>query len=320
MIYDQNICKQCRENPVRILSNGTMSEFCSRKCSGKFNAINSREKSRLTCLEKYGVDNPSKSQTIKSKKIETCQKNFGVDYPGQSLIVNETCRKTCMIRYGTNNPMQNIEVRNNKDRKFLEKYGVDNPSKLQGVKDAISVANTENYKLNKDVILHKRNITNLEKYGVEWNSQRPEHRILCNITSNERYGTDWPMQNDDIHSRSTHNSKLLKKYTFPSGRVEKVQGYEPWALDLLIKNYHEDDIVLGRKNIPRIKYLINGVKSIYKPDIYIPKDNLLIEVKSVYTYNIDLDKNLIKKSACILSGFNFKFMIFDVKGVLLNDN
>jgi len=38
----------------------------------------------------------------------------------------------------------------------------------------------------------------------------------------------------------------------PSGDIRKVQGYEPFALDILVKKYKEDDIKTDRKDIPRI--------------------------------------------------------------------
>lgn len=71
----------------------------------------------------------------------------------------------------------------------------------------------------------------------------------------------------------------------PSGIIRKVQGYEPFALDDLIKKYNEEQIKTDRKNIPRIPYKLEGKQKYYFPDIYIPDENFIIEVKSNYTYN-----------------------------------
>lgn len=312
-------CQFCKIEECRTLKSGLLSKFCSRACANRHNSISTRDKSRETCLRKYGADNPSKSAEIKKTKIQTCLRNFGVMHPGQSSIVKEKAKDTCIEKYGAENVMQNEDIKRQKINRFIEKYGVDNPSKLDSVKLAISEANLQNYKENKDSILLKRNQTNLEKYGVEWNSQRPEHSVLSKKTSNRRYGVDWPMQNDIINDRSKHNSKLLKTYIFESGREEKVQGYEPWAIDLLLKSYKEDDLVVRTKLKPRIGYRFAETDRIYRPDIFIPTDNLLIEVKSPYTYNKELEKNLAKKDACIKAGYNFRFMIFDKNGKLLND-
>jgi hypothetical protein len=37
--------------------------------------------------------------------------------------------------------------------------------------------------------------------------------------------------------------------------------------------------------------------------------NLIIEIKSTYTYNKELEKNLAKKNACIQQGFDFIFIV-----------
>ena len=39
----------------------------------------------------------------------------------------------------------------------------------------------------------------------------------------------------------------------PSGEIRRIQGYENFALDELIKIYSEDNIKTGKKNIPRVK-------------------------------------------------------------------
>jgi hypothetical protein len=51
-------------------------------------------------MKNFGVDNISKSDVIKQKKIETCRKNYGVDHPSQSKIVLERYVKTIQDKYG----------------------------------------------------------------------------------------------------------------------------------------------------------------------------------------------------------------------------
>jgi hypothetical protein len=54
-----------------------------------FKNINFKNKSKDTWMEKYGVDNPSKSDIIKDKKIITTMKNWGVENPMQSYNLFE---------------------------------------------------------------------------------------------------------------------------------------------------------------------------------------------------------------------------------------
>lgn len=104
-----------------------------------------------------------------------------------------------------------------------------------------------------------------------------------------------------------------KDYIMPSGKIIKIQGYENKALDILLKKYDESDIIIGIKNINneigRITYLYENVYHIYLPDIYIKSTNTIIEVKSNWTYNYQVEKNELKKQACLNNNLNFEFMI-----------
>ena len=54
---------------------------------------------------------------------------------------------------------------------------------------------------------------------------------------------------------------------------------------------------------------MNGKKHTYHSDFYIDKYNLIVEIKSSYTYNYDIDKNLAKEKYSKLNGYNFIFII-----------
>jgi len=59
----------------------------------------------------------------------------------------------------------------------------------------------------------------------------------------------------------------------------------------------------------------NGESKYYFPDLYIPHKNLIIEVKSTWTYQKEEEKNQIKAAAARENGYEFEFWIFDSKGV-----
>jgi hypothetical protein len=100
----------------------------------------------------------------------------------------------------------------------------------------------------------------------------------------------------------------------PSGEVRKVQGYEHFALDELTKTNTEDDIITDRKDIPKIGYKINEKQKYYFPDIYIPSENKIIEVKSTWTYKCKQDNIQEKANATNLAGYNYEIWIYDDKG------
>ena len=55
------------------------SETWNRKMDDPEFAASIREKTKATCLEKYGVDNPSRVEEFKQKRVKTTQERYGVD-------------------------------------------------------------------------------------------------------------------------------------------------------------------------------------------------------------------------------------------------
>jgi hypothetical protein len=58
--------------------------------------------------------------------------------------------------------------------------------------------------------------------------------------------------------------------------------------------------------------IIDEFIEIKDPDFYLPRYNLIIEIKSQYTYNYDIDKNISKKEGCVIKGYNFLFIIDNI--------
>lgn len=101
-----------------------------------------------------------------------------------------------------------------------------------------------------------------------------------------------------------------KKYNF--------QGYEDYVFfEMLLKQYSLCDILLTNSEIrnytDKISYISNDKEHVYFPDFYIKSENKIIEVKSEYTYNKDLEVNMLKKEACESLGLKFDFVIIDHK-------
>ena len=130
----------------------------------------------------------------------------------------------------------------------------------------------------------------------------------------EKYDVKNPSQNTTIHEKQTKAGYTAKMYITPSGNTVQIRGYEHFALDELYKMYNEDEIITKTKDIPRISYVDDKVRY-YFPDIYIPKDNLIIEVKSDYTYKSQIQKNLLKEAAAKEMGYRFEFWIYNKKGI-----
>lgn len=121
---------------------------------------------------------------------------------------------------------------------------------------------------------------------------------------------------DCSFERSSETSKSFKDYKTPSGDIRRIQGYENIALDELLKNFNENEILTDNKDMPKIIYYLDKERR-YFTDIYIPKHNKIIEVKSTYTYKKDLIKNIMKAFAARKLGYDFEFWIYNQKGIKL---
>ena len=259
------------------------------------------EKRRATVQEKYGVDNVSKTADVKAQlKITTT---------ATAAVRTRKTKVNNLKKYGVESTNSLQSVKDLKKETFIEKYGVDHQLKIPSVAAKVSAANTKNA----DERLAKAAITNLDKYGCVNPSSNLEVKQKRTDTMVERFGVENASQNAEVHAKKMKSQYRNKEYVFPSGRKEMVMGYEPQAITELLQTYNEDDIVVETTQISRISYIgIDGNKHYYFPDIYIPKDNLLIEVKSEYTYSSRtdwLDTNLAKQKYSLLAGYNFKFMI-----------
>ena len=73
----------------------------------------------------------------------------------------------------------------------------------------------------------------------------------------------------------------------------------------------EDDFTNDVKKMPRINYTFEEKMHRYYPDIYLPLQRKIIEVKSPYTYNKQLAQNNAKRDQVLLDGYAFEFWICD---------
>jgi hypothetical protein len=207
----------------------------------------------------------------------------------------ERKNKTMIEKYGVVNPLQNNELRKKQQLSMIEKYGASNPLQI-------------------NIIREKIRETNIKKYNTENPSQNSVIKEKRKLTFIRNYGVSNPQQNIEIHEKTQRNSKKYKTYVTPNNEVRHVQGYEPFALDELFKIYVEDQIKTNRRDIPRITYFANDKKCYYFPDIWIPDENKIIEVKSIWTY-VNRNYNIKEKTqACKDQNYNYEIWVYDRKG------
>jgi hypothetical protein len=91
-----------------------------------------------------------------------------------------------------------------------------------------------------------------------------------------------------------------------------VQGYEKAGINYLINNIgiEEDDLRVGPDEVPFIEYQFNNKNRFYFPDIYVKSKNLIVEVKSTYTFQTEGKKNNAKMKAAFNAGYDLCVLVF----------
>jgi len=169
--------------------------------------------------------------------------------------------------------------------------------------------------------IDKRKETLIEKYGTEqlFSSEYFKNKRI--ETCLTKYGCSHAMQNEEIFSKAQKSMFSLKPFTFPSGNVVMVQGYEPYCLFDLINLYaeEEENIIVNSSLMPKFLYNFKDKECRYYPDIMIkyPDKPKFIEVKSIYTYNLDLDKNISKWNCVLKNNYDIEIWIYDRDGSLI---
>ena len=118
-------------------------------------------------------------------------------------------------------------------------------------------------------------------------------------------------------NRKSSSFYKYKKYSLPSGKQVRFQGYENLTNDLL---FSEGNVEGGIEfeNTPIIKYEYDGKRQ-YIPDCFISSINTIIETKSVYTWKRNEHKNWNKILSAINSGYNLRLVIWNRKKQKIKD-
>lgn len=296
----QNYCKEnniiltdfyCKTNRDTKISGKCL----TKNCEFNFNKV-------FRQLVKSGAYCNVCSKIKHQNKIkEVVLDKYGVENVFQMKEIKDKIQNTNFTKYGVFYPHQREEIKNKTKQTCIEKYGVENPSKSNAVKLKIEKTCIQKYGVNNplksNIVREKAKQYYIENYGVEHSQQIPE-----------------------IAEKSFKNSFKIKNYILPSGKELICQGYEPFALDKLIKEYNisENDIVTGCKNVPQIWYYDeNNKKHRHYVDIFIPSQNRCIEVKSTWTAEKKKDNIYLKQNAAKELGYEYEIWIFNSKKELV---
>jgi len=235
-----------------------------------------------------------------SKVKETFLKNYGVSHPSKLQIIKNKNKATNLEKYGVEYSFQSQIIKDKIKTTNIQRFGVENPNQNKEIKN-------------------KAKQTCLTKYGFEYPSQNDEVKTKFKKTCLQKYGVENPTQNPEIAEKASNNSFQTSSYTLPSGNIIKYQGYENFALDELLKTIDEINIINSKKDVPVIWYNdIVGKQHRHYVDIFIPTENLCIEVKSEWYFNQGKDTILLKQDAGKKMGYNYEIWVYNNKKEKIN--
>jgi hypothetical protein len=172
--------------------------------------------------EKYGVENLSNIPGIKEKSKQTCLEKYGVEYFAQSDEFKEN-NAHLLDQFKTD------EFKEKARKTMIEKYGVDNYTKTKEYREYISKINRSN----KVERVTKMKETCLEKYGVESNILTAEFKEKSKQTCLEKYGNEVPMRSEIVKDR--FKKTMIEKYGVDSPL--KYDQFKQKAIDTMVQRY-----------------------------------------------------------------------------------
>ena len=140
----------------------------------------------------------------------------------------------------------------------------------------------------------------MNKYGVDNPSKSDIIKRQKEETTFKNYGVINPSQSAKLFEKAQVSGKRIINHD--CGLMYR-GTYEKDFLDFCLSY----DIEV-KKGIT-IKYDFLGMEKYYHSDFYLPKLNLVCEIKSSYYYSLYKDKNICKKEGTIKLGYNFLFII-----------
>jgi len=254
------------------------------------------------------------------KGVRDIYDHGGFCIPCAKKTKRERVEATCMEKFGSTAPAGNPEVVAKmiarKDETGNTRSNPEFQKKLEDTFEAIhgtGIRNTFQLEATKD----KSKQHFQEKYGVDNPNQVREIKQKSEATNLERYGAKHALQVPEFLSKSHATASRTKPFTFKTGQTVPVMGYEPDALAILeADGYGFGDIVVGEEFVPEIGYRLDTIDHRYYTDIYIPKENRIIEVKSQWYLDMDIDKNRAKMAACMKQGYRTELWVINPNGTI----
>jgi hypothetical protein len=162
--------------------------------------------------------------------------------------------------------------------------------------------------------LNRGRLCKICKYGTDNPSKSDIVKQKIVDTNIERHGVEYVMQNPKFFKKAQQSSYKRRMYVSPFGKEYMILGYEDMYLDELFQTYGDILIYAGEdERIPVISYQMkDGSTHRYYPDIFIPSQNKVIEIKSSYFFDQEKE-SVLRKAEATSRMYDFEIVIYGHK-------
>lgn len=221
-------CFNCEDDILPTLRNTLSARYSCKKKACR------QEATRLSNLEKYGVENVAHLQDVKDKISQsrqsmtaeqqeatlrkarnTSRERYGTDYATQSETVKEKTQKTNLDHYGVDNIGKVPEFQEKRKKTNTERYGVEHVFQSEDIKDKIRHSNLQRYGVAHPRQHHektrlKAEDTNIERYGFKNVFSSEETKLKIRKTIMRKYGVEYTFQSEEM--KELIRSVFMEKY------------------------------------------------------------------------------------------------------------
>ena len=257
------------------------------------------QKTKETCLIKYGVDNVGKFKEFHDKAKETNLIKYGFAKPTQSPIVKEKVRLTCQERYGTDSPSQNPDILAKQMKTCMQKYGTPfyhktNLKTQDSIRDWLKSVGLEfksDYTVlkTKEIDLYNEDLKiGIEYCGLYWHSE-------------DRVGKT--QHSDKFKNATKEGVRLFTIFSDEwKNRNEQVKSFILSALNINVTNLHGRKCITKEINNTEAKkfletYHIQGGGRNHKFSVGLYHNDELVGVTTFNYHHRDKDKFVLDRLA-----------------------
>lgn len=234
--------------------------FCGKQCmldsqraGGKLD-----QAKRVTFLDRYGVENPSQSDSVKEKKITTTMLHYGVPFPSQSEEVKQKIVATNLERHGH----------------VCNLHGESSQKKIGKMLAAVGVKNIAQ----RPDVLEKIKQTMLAKYGSERVGSSEIIKAKIKETIKNRYGVKSAFCIPSIRqSASSQQAAQRRHETMKRNGTYRTSKPEDLLFILLCENFGAENV---ERNVP-----ISGTR--WSIDFHIKHIDVYIQLDGIYWHGLD---------------------------------